>query len=131
VAFGIFYIHPLELFKELGLDSQRAQKSASNFLYILSTPLPNLSIPGAYFPVLLSALIRSRFQVKPAILLVPSPTVSFSMWWRSFTVPGTKVAPFPNLCGKWLHSLCSFFFFYLFLLYSFAGLMPAQYAADH
>ena len=30
-----------------------------------------MSIPDAHFPVLLTTLIRSRFQVKPATLLIP------------------------------------------------------------
>ena len=45
-----------------------------------------------YFPVLLSTLIRSWFQIKSATLLIP---FSFSVWSTSFTVHSTKVAPFP------------------------------------
>ena len=41
-----------------------------NFMHDLSTALPNLSIPDAHFPVLLSTLTRRRFQVKPATLLI-------------------------------------------------------------
>ena len=41
--------------------------------------LPNLSVPGANFLVLLSTLIRSRFQVKPATLLIP---IDFSFPFR-------------------------------------------------
>jgi len=37
----------------------------------LWTLLLNLSIPAVPFPVLLSTLIRSRFQAKPATLLIP------------------------------------------------------------
>jgi len=33
--------------------------------------LLNLSIPDVSFPVLLSTLIRSQFQAKPATLLIP------------------------------------------------------------
>jgi hypothetical protein len=33
--------------------------------------LLNLSIPDVPFPVLLSTIIRSRFQAKPATLLIP------------------------------------------------------------
>jgi hypothetical protein len=40
----IYDIHALKPFKELGLDFQRAKKLATNFIYILSTTLPNLSI---------------------------------------------------------------------------------------
>jgi len=42
-----------------------------SFMHILSTMLPNLSIPDVPFPAHLSALIRRRFQVKPATLLIP------------------------------------------------------------
>jgi len=40
-------------------------------MFILSITLPNLSIPDVPFPTLLSTLIRRRFQVKPATLLIP------------------------------------------------------------
>jgi hypothetical protein len=64
-------------------------------MFILSITLPILSIPDVSFPALLSTLIRRRFQVKPATLR--SPLIIFLFyWWRSFTVPGTKVAPFNN-----------------------------------
>jgi len=39
---------------------------------IPSNTLPNLSIPDANFPVLLSTVMRSRFQAKPEILLIPT-----------------------------------------------------------
>jgi hypothetical protein len=52
-----------------------------------------LSIPNVYFPVLISTLITRQFQVKPASLLIPIDLFLF-YWLRSFTVPGTKVAPF-------------------------------------
>ena len=32
------------------------------------------------------------------------------MWWRSFTVPNAKVAPFPSSMGSGFHCLRSFFF---------------------
>ena len=41
-------------------------------MFILSITLPNLSIPYMPFPVLLSTLIRSRFQAKPATLVIPN-----------------------------------------------------------
>jgi hypothetical protein len=64
--------HTLEPCKELGLGSQRAKKFASKLHFrIMSTTLPNLSISSAPFPVPLPTLIRSRFQVKPATLLIP------------------------------------------------------------
>jgi hypothetical protein len=42
-----------------------------SFMLILSITLPDLSIPDVSFQALLSPLIRRRFQVKPATLLVP------------------------------------------------------------
>jgi hypothetical protein len=59
--------HTLEPFKDLNFQ----RNLLSNFMFILSIMLPNLSIPDVYFPVLLSTLIRNRFQVKPATLLTP------------------------------------------------------------
>ena len=85
----IYNTHTLKPFKELGLDSQRGKKHASSFVYTLL-----LSIPDVPFPILLSTLIRSRFQAKPATLLIP---IDFSLpflQWRSFTVLGSKVVPF-------------------------------------
>ena len=38
--------------------------------------------------------------VKHATLLAPFD-VFLIPWWRSFTVPGTKVALFLHLCGEW------------------------------
>jgi hypothetical protein len=55
----------------MGLNSQRVKKIASK-LHVLSNTLPNLSIPYVPFPALLSNLIRRRFQVTPAILLIPN-----------------------------------------------------------
>jgi hypothetical protein len=59
---------------------------------------------------LLSLLIRRQFQVKPATLLI---LIDFflSFWWRSYTVPGIKVAPFPLLMrGVVFHCQRSLFF---------------------
>ena len=61
----IYTTHSLKPFKELGLDSQRVKKLASK-LYVL-----NLSILDAPFSIMLSTLIRSQFQAKPATLLIP------------------------------------------------------------
>ena len=73
-----------------------------SFMFILSITLPNMSIPDVPFPALLSTLIRRRFQVKPATLLISID--DFSFWWRVSTVPGTV--------PKWLLSLnyCGVFF---------------------
>jgi len=68
----IYNTHTLKSFKKLGLDSQRVKKLASK-LHAMCTlwTSPNLSIPDVPFPVLLSTLVRSRFQAKPATLLIP------------------------------------------------------------
>ena len=63
-----------EAFQELGLDSQRVKKLASN-LHVHSVnfaaKLVHTRRALVPFPVLLSTLIRSRFQAKPATLLIP------------------------------------------------------------
>jgi hypothetical protein len=89
----------------------------------IAKPCPSLSVSIFYkrplirqsaLP-LLSTLIRKRFQVKPATLLIPLIFISIFRW-RSFIVPGTKVAPFPYLIwGVIFHCLrSSFFFFFSF-----------------
>ena len=98
VGGNIYNNHTLEPVKELGLDSQRVSLSLlPSFMFILSITLPNLSVPYVHFPVLLSPAIRSRFQTKPATLLIPIDS-SFPFCGGgafSFTELGTKVAPFP------------------------------------
>jgi hypothetical protein len=67
----IYNTYTLKPFKEPGLDSQRVKKLASK-LHVHSVNFAaNLSIPDVPFPVLLSTLTRSRFQAKPATLLIP------------------------------------------------------------
>jgi hypothetical protein len=46
---------------------------------ILSITLPNLSVPDVTFPALVSTLIRRRFQVKQATLLIPIDLFSYSL----------------------------------------------------
>ena len=80
----------------------------------LWTSLLNLSIPDVLFPILLSTLIRSRFQAKPASLLIPTDC--------SFPFRGGGALQYS--VPKWLFSLIdvgsgfyclrSFFFFYSF-----------------
>ena len=77
----------------------------------LWTSLPNSSIPDVPSPVLLSTIIRSRFQAKPATLLIPI-NFSFSRW-RSFTVLGTKVAFSPELMWGLALTACVVFSFFL------------------
>jgi hypothetical protein len=67
----IYDNHTLEPFKELGFDPQKVRNLLPSFVFILSITLPNMSIPDVPFPALLSTLIRGRFQVKPATLLMP------------------------------------------------------------
>jgi len=67
----IYNNHTLEPFKELGLNSHWVKKLASKLHVHSVAILLNLSVPDAPFPVPLPTLIRSRFQVKPAILLIP------------------------------------------------------------
>jgi hypothetical protein len=65
-----------------------------SFTYVLSIALPNLFIPDVPFPALFSTLVRRRFQVKPATLLIPIDLYLF-FWWRKVMVPGNKVTPLP------------------------------------
>jgi len=59
----------------------------------------------------ISNLIRSRFQVKPATLLIPV-ALSYSLWWRSVTVPGTKVTIFSKLMWGVVLTACVVCFFF-------------------
>ena len=77
------------------------------------TSLLNLSIPDLPFPVLLSTLIRSRFQAKPATLLIP---IDFSFPFRGggalrYSVPNWLF--FLELCGEWFPLPAYFFFSFL------------------
>jgi hypothetical protein len=70
------FFHTLKPFKELGLDRQRVKKLASK----LHVHFVNFAAALVHtFPVLLSTLIRSRFQTKPATLLIP---IDFSFPFR-------------------------------------------------
>ena len=91
----IYNNHTLEPLKELGLDFKEIRNLLPSFMFILSTTLPNLSIPDAHFPVPLPTLFRSRSQVKPATLLIPID-LFLNLWERSCMVPGAKVAHFPD-----------------------------------
>jgi hypothetical protein len=80
-------------------------------MFILSITLPNLSILGVPFLALLSTLIkRRRFQAKPATLPIPIDPLMF-YWWRSFTVPGIKMATTSSylMWGVVFHCLRNFF----------------------
>jgi hypothetical protein len=81
------------------------------YMCTLWTSLLNLSIPDVPFPILLPTLIRSRFKAKPATLLIPVDFLSFSQW-RSFTVLGTKVAPFPYFMWGVVFTACVVFLFF-------------------
>ena len=77
--------------------------------YCEDTPATSYHVP---FPAILSTLIRRRFQVTPATLLIPIDFFVF-LWWRIFTVPGTKVAPFPYLMWGVIFTACIVLFFLL------------------
>jgi len=79
-------------------------------MHILSITLPNLSIPDVHFPLLLSILIRSRFQVKPATLLIP---IHFFLCGGGLFSTRYQSGSFSLVyVGSGLHCLCSFFFFF-------------------
>jgi hypothetical protein len=85
----------MEPYKDLNSDSQRAKKTCFQAsCCILSNTLPNLSIPNVPVQVLLSTLIRSRFQVKPATLLIPINLFLY-FWWNIFT---SYLSPGGMLC---------------------------------
>jgi len=109
--------HTLKPFKELGLDSQRVKKLASK-LHVHSVPPSSmctlvLSIPDVPFPVLLSTLIRSRFQAKPATLLIP---INFPFLFAVEELYGTRYQSGSQsfsliYVGSGFHCLRSFLFF--------------------
>jgi len=76
-----------------------------SFICVLSTTLPNSSIPDAHFPVLLSSLIRSWFHIKPATLLFPVD-LFFFLCGRP-KVP--KWLLFLIRCGEFFYRLRSFY----------------------
>ena len=85
----------------------------ASFVLILSTSmLPNLSIPDVPFPALLSTLIRRQFQVKPAILLVPTDILhSGSFSWINVGSPVVfTLSAFFSFVGSDIHCLRDFFF---------------------
>jgi len=63
--------HTLEPLTDMGLGSKRVKSLLPSFMFILSITLPNLSISDVPFPALLPTLIKRRFLVKPATLLIP------------------------------------------------------------
>ena len=100
-----------------------------NFMSILSLTLPNLSIPDVSFPAL---LLTHQETVSGQAWNPPDPHWSFSffLWWRSFTVPGTKVAPFPWIMwGVVFPFLRSFSFHFFFL--SITGTTNYKSGSDH
>jgi len=91
----IYNTHTLKPFKELGLDSQRVKKLASK-LHVHSV---NFAAKLVHTRRALSSTIINSHQepVSDQACNPPDPHcffLSFSRW-RSFTVLGTKVAPFP------------------------------------
>jgi len=106
----IYNTHTLKPFKELGLDSQRVKKLASK-LHVHSVNFAAKFVhTRRAFPVLLSTLSRSRFQAKPATLLIP---IDFSFPFRGggalrYSIP--KWLLFVNNMGSGFHCLRSVFF---------------------
>jgi hypothetical protein len=83
----------------------------------LWTSLLNLSIPDVPFSVLLSTLIRSRFQAKPATLLIP---IEFPFLFAVEELYGTRYqsGSFSLInVGSGFHCLRSFFSFLFFSRY--------------
>ena len=54
-----------------------------------------LVMPDMPFPVTLLALIRSWFLAKLATLLILVDFPFSVLWWKSSTLPGTALDPFP------------------------------------
>jgi hypothetical protein len=82
--------HTLKPFKELGLDSQRVKKLAFK-LHVHSVNLAaKLVHTRRALSSMLTNLIRSRFQAKPATLLIP---IDFSFPFRG---GGALRYPVPN-----------------------------------
>ena len=109
----IYNTHTLKPFKELGLDSQRVKKLVSK-LHVHSVNLAaKLVQTRRPFPVLLSTLIRSRFQVKPATLLIP---IDFSFPFcngRALRYSYQSGSITLINVGSGFHCLRSFSFFFL------------------
>jgi hypothetical protein len=90
----IYNNHTLEPFKELGIDYQRVKKLASK-LHVHSV---NYTAKLVHTRCALSSTIINTHQepISGQACNPPDPYWFFLIfWWRSFTVPGTKVAPFP------------------------------------
>jgi len=84
----------------------------------LWTLLLNLSIPDVPFPVLLSTLIRSRFQAKSATLLIP---IDFSFLFAVEELYGTRYqsGSFSLIMWGVAFTACVVFYFYVFLFSAF------------
>jgi hypothetical protein len=67
----MYNTHMKELFKDLGLDSQRVKTFASKFHVHSVNYTAKLVQPDVLILVPLPALVRSWFQAKPATLLDP------------------------------------------------------------
>jgi len=85
----------LEPCKELGLDSLRVKKLASKLHVHSVNYAAKPSMSDVPFPTPLSTLIRKRFQVKPVPSRSPYIDIFLILLVEDYTVPGTKVAPFP------------------------------------
>jgi len=102
----IYNTHTLKPFKELGLDSQKAKKLVSK-LHVHSL---NFAAKLVHTRRALSSTVINSHQepVSGQACNLPDPHrcfLSFSRW-RSFTVLGTKVAPFPYLTWGVVFTAC-------------------------
>jgi len=106
-----------EAFKQLGPGPQRVKKLASKLhVHSVNRAAKLVHTRRALYSTFyrLSSGDGFRSSLQPS--WSPSIFSFFFFWWRSFTVPDTKVAPFPLLMwGVVFHCLRSFFFL-LFLL---------------
>jgi hypothetical protein len=77
----IYSTHTLKPFKDLGLDSQRVKKLASKLhVHSVNFAAELVHTRRALYSTVSTLIIRSRFQAKPATLLIP---IDFSFPFRS------------------------------------------------
>jgi len=90
--------HTLGPNKELGLNCQRVKKTCfqASCSFCQLRTLPSLSLSDVPFPALLSTLIKSRCQAKPATLLIPIDLFLLFLLVEGFTVLGTRFTRFTS-----------------------------------
>jgi len=110
----IYNTHTLKPFKDLGLDSQRVKKLASK-LHVHSVDFAAKLVHTRR--ALSSTVINSHLEpVSGQVCNPPDPHWCFLSYsrWRSFTVLGTKEAPFPYLMWGVAFTACVVFLFSFF-----------------